>query len=432
VSSSVSFANTDVTPERAFQALRRRDAPALLFDGRGTHDSAWPCRLAIEPRLVASSRAGTEASKTLRTLDALISNRRKKGGPGGTGVAMAIAYDAFAPQAPADRWSLAALDIDASVTFQNGGALAVGNPTLLDSARLLLEQIPHIERPSEPAISTKPRTSLPKADYLAAVTRVKDHIEKGDIYQANLTQTFTSAYTGDPWDLYACLIAATPAPRSAYFEAAGMVIASVSPETFVDVDSKGRAHTRPIKGTRPRGKTPEEDAALLAELIASEKDRAELVMIVDLERNDLGRLAELGSVTVPELCLAYSYPAVHHLVARVEAQLRPDVGPAELVRAIFPGGSIVGAPKERAIALLAAIEPVPRGLYTGSLFWFDDDGSTLSSILIRSAIVRAGEVTVGAGGGVVADSDPEAEWMEANAKARALTQAIGFQPEEAV
>jgi para-aminobenzoate synthetase component 1 len=263
------------------------------------------------------------------------------------------------------------------------------------------------------------------------VLRVKDHIARGDIYQANLSQTFAAAWAGDPWALYLKLADATPAPRSVYVEAAGIAIASVSPETFVDVDARGLAQTRPIKGTRPRGRTPEEDTALLAELAASSKDRAELVMIVDLERNDLGRLATIGSVRVPELCVPHSYPAVHHLVARVEAQLRPGVGPAELVRAVFPGGSIVGAPKERAIELLAAIEPVPRGLYTGSLFWFDDDGSTVSNILIRSCIVRAGEATVGAGGGIVADSDPEAEWMEANAKARALTQALGFQPEEA-
>jgi anthranilate/para-aminobenzoate synthase component I len=154
-------------------------------------------------------------------------------------------------------------------------------------------------------------------------------------------------------------------------------------------------------------------------------------MIVDVLRNDLGRVAEIGSVAVPELATLHSYPAVHHLVARVTAQLSPSVSPGALLAAISPGGSITGAPKERAIELLSSIEPKARGLYTGSLFWFDDDGSMSSSILIRSAVVAGGQVAIGAGGGVVADSDPEAEWSEANAKARALTRALGFDPEEA-
>jgi anthranilate/para-aminobenzoate synthase component I len=154
-------------------------------------------------------------------------------------------------------------------------------------------------------------------------------------------------------------------------------------------------------------------------------------MIVDVLRNDLGRVARTGSVVVPELLALHSYAAVHHLVARVTAHLRDDVTPGVLFSAVFPGGSITGAPKERAIEILAEIEPCPRGLFTGSLIWFDDDGSMASSILIRSAIVSRGRVRIGAGGGVVADSEPDAEWSEANAKARALTRAVGFEPEEA-
>jgi anthranilate/para-aminobenzoate synthase component I len=155
-------------------------------------------------------------------------------------------------------------------------------------------------------------------------------------------------------------------------------------------------------------------------------------MIVDVLRNDLGRVARTGSVDVTELLALRSYAAVHHLVARVAARLRDDVTPGALLAAVFPGGSITGAPKERAIELLQEVEPCARGLYTGCLFWLDDDGSTASSILIRSAIVTGGRVHIGAGGGVVADSEPEAEWSEANAKARALTRPLGFDPEEAV
>jgi para-aminobenzoate synthetase component 1 len=214
-------------------------------------------------------------------------------------------------------------------------------------------------------------------------------------------------------------------------EVPGLALASASPEVFVDVDASGRIETRPIKGTRPRALTPADDERAAAALLASAKDRAELVMIVDVLRNDLGRVARIGSVEVLELSSLRSYAAVHHLVARVVAELRTGVTPAELLRSVFPGGSITGAPKQRAVELLREIEPCPRGFYTGCLFWFDDDGSMASSILIRSAIVTGGFAQVGAGGGIVADSDPEAEWSEANAKARALTRALGFEPEEA-
>jgi anthranilate/para-aminobenzoate synthase component I len=208
-------------------------------------------------------------------------------------------------------------------------------------------------------------------------------------------------------------------------------LASVSPETFVDVDRNNTATTLPIKGTRPRGESEQEDEALKRQLLASAKDRAELTMIVDLERNDLGRIAKTGTVRVAELAALRTYPAVHHLVATVTADLKDGTGFEDLVRAVFPGGSITGAPKLRAIEILEALEPVPRGLYTGSLFFLDDDGSTWSSILIRSVVVHRDVASLGAGGGVVADSDPEGEWMESNAKARALTRVLGFEPEEA-
>jgi anthranilate/para-aminobenzoate synthase component I len=426
-----------IGPERAFEAFRGPGDPMVLFDGRGGHDGSWPCRLAIGPTMCACAAGPGEANSALDSLSATIQRRRAAGGPGTTGIVIAMAYEALASPEEAREagWSLVALAVDAAVTFPEAGhPVAVGPGPVLDVAAARLDGPPvgPLAGPAASAASAPLRTSLPREAYLRSVRDVKDHIERGDIYQANLTQRFSAGFGGDAWELYRSLAAATPAPRSAFFSAGGLSIASVSPEIFVDVDASGRAETRPIKGTRPRGRTPAEDAAALEELAVSTKDRAELVMIVDLERNDLGRVARVGSVRVPELCTARSYAAVHHLVARVEAQLRAEVTPAELVRAVFPGGSITGAPKERAIEILASIEPVPRGLYTGCLFWFDDDGSTLSSILIRSALVREGSVSIGAGGGIVADSDPEAEWMEANAKARALTRAVGFEPEEAI
>jgi para-aminobenzoate synthetase component 1 len=204
---------------------------------------------------------------------------------------------------------------------------------------------------------------------------------------------------------------------------------SASPETFLRVRD-GRVETYPIKGTRRRGATPEEDRAAARDLAGSEKDRAELAMIVDVERNDLARLCVPGSVRASEARIE-ELPTVHHLVATVEGRLRAAVGPSALLRAAFPGGSISGAPKLRALAVLRDIEPAARGFFTGSLLWFGDDGSVDSSILIRTATFDATEVTIGAGGGIVADSHPESEWEESNHKVRHLAAALGFEPEQA-
>jgi len=423
--------------ESAFEALRRPGEPAVLFDGRGGHDGAWACRLALEPRVVleARERAGDPA-QAMKPIDELVACRRSAGGPGGTGLAVLCSYEAFAPRSrrSANACEILALAVDANIAFPvEGPPVPTGRRDIVERAASTLQRRgPAAGAPARPALASgPPRTSLGHEAYLRAVSRVKEHIARGDVYQANLTQRFDAPFEADPWDLYRVIASATPAPRSAYVEAPGLALVSVSPEVFVDVDRDGIAETRPIKGTRPRGATPVADAQAAAELLASEKDRAELVMIVDVLRNDLGRLARTGGVAVPELMALRSFAAVHHLVARVVAKLRDGVTPSTLLSAVFPGGSVTGAPKERAIEILSELEPCPRGLYTGSLFWFDDDGSTASSILIRSAIVTAGRVHIGAGGGVVADSEPEAEWSEANAKARALTRALGFDPEEA-
>jgi aminodeoxychorismate synthase component I len=402
-----------VAPEQAVALLRRSSEPTVFFDGRGGLEGAWPCRVVVAPRRLANDLEGAFA---------VIARRRARGGPGGTGVVLALSYEG----------GVTARTADASITFLGDETVAAGDRALLDDAERRLTARPSPRVPAGRQRPTAgPTTSLPLSGYLAAVRRIQDHIARGDIYQANLTQRFTCGYAGDPWDLFTELARTSPAPRSAFLEVEGEALVSMSPEVFVDVDAKGHAETRPIKGTRARHADPAKDRAAASELLRSTKDRAELVMIVDLERNDLGRVAKIGSVRVSELGALRSYPAVHHLVARVEAELRDDVSPRELIRAIFPGGSITGAPKKRAMEIIAAIEPVPRGLYTGSLFWFDDDGSMLSSILIRSAIVTGGLAHVGAGGGIVADSEAEAEWAESNAKARAITRALGFEPEEA-
>jgi anthranilate/para-aminobenzoate synthase component I len=424
-------------PESAFAALRRLGTPALFFDGRGGHEGAWPCRLALSPRVAFELLdPAVGPTRAMSSIDGIVARRRALGGPGGTGLAVLFGYEAFAP--PARRFDavfgILALEVDGVIAFPSDGAPVAAGPRALveRTAVALAGRGSSTTRPGRAALASgAPRTSLGREAYVRAVSRVKDHIARGDVYQANLTQQFTAPFEGDPWGLYRAISKESPAPRSAYVEIPGLALASSSPELFVDVDRHGRAETRPIKGTRPRGATPTADAQAAAELVASEKDRAELVMIVDVLRNDLGRIARTGSVAVPELHALRSYAAVHHLVARVVAELGSAVTPSRLVSAVFPGGSVTGAPKERAIEILRELEPCPRGLYTGSLFWFDDDGGTASSILIRSAIVTAGRVHIGAGGGIVADSEPEAEWSEANAKARALTKALGFDPEEA-
>ena len=405
-----------LTPEQAVARLRRPGRPTILFDGRGGHDNAWPTRVAIDP---------APSSDRLETIDRTARQRRKRGGPGGTGIAVVLAYELFAGRSEPGLPRCASFTIDGSIEFPPGGAPRLIGP--LDPP----EGLQHPARPAS-AFSSQPlRTSLPQPRYLDAVQRVQRHIAAGDIYQANLTQRFECDFDGDPWALYRSLTESTLAPRSAFVDAGAWALASVSPETFVDVDRDGIATTLPIKGTRRRGETPEEDEALKRDLLGSEKDRAELTMIVDLERNDLGRIAKVGTVEVRELAALKTYPAVHHLVATVTATLKEGTGFEDLVRAVFPGGSITGAPKRRAIEILESLEPVPRGYYTGSLFFLDDDGSTQSSILIRSVVVHRGIAHLGAGGGVVADSDPEGEWMESNAKARALTRVLGFEPEEA-
>lgn len=412
------------------RALRR--APSVVLDGRGGFaEEAWGPLVALSARRIAPEDDG---GRFPAGLSERIAARRGRGGPGGTGLAVVLAYDAE-PWGGRGRGDLA-IEVDAAIRWESDRAFLVAAPGSgtdveclereLDGSREVPAPV-SVEPPSRPA----PRTSLPRTRYLAAVDRVRALIRDGEIYQANLSQRFEAAMPGSPVAVWSRLREVSPAPRAAFVEAGGTALLSLSPETFVDLSKDGLARTVPIKGTRRRGGTPAEDEASAADLLSSAKDRAELVMIVDLERNDLGRVAEPGSVRVPTLAALRSYPAVHHLVAEVRATLRHDVDTADWIEAVFPGGSITGAPKRRAMEILAEIEPVPRGWFTGSLFWFDDDGSTRSSILIRSIVARAGIARLGAGGGVVADSDPESEWRESNDKARALTRALGFEPEEA-
>jgi para-aminobenzoate synthetase component 1 len=261
---------------------------------------------------------------------------------------------------------------------------------------------------------------------------VREYIFAGDVYQVNLSQRFQAPLSGSPFDAYVRLRRRNPAPFAAYLNLPEVHVLSASPERFLRLDPGSRiVQTAPIKGTRPRGRTREEDEALARELLESDKDRAENVMIVDLERNDLGRVAEIGSVRVRKLASLETLPAVFHLTSIVEATLREDCGPVDLLLASFPGGSITGAPKIRAMEIIDELEPMTRSVYTGAIGYFGFDGSMDLSIAIRTILVRDGIAYFQAGGGIVADSEPEMEYQETLHKARALSDAVtrGRQPE---
>ncbi|OEC52896.1 aminodeoxychorismate synthase component I [Pseudomonas sp. AP42] len=260
--------------------------------------------------------------------------------------------------------------------------------------------------------------------YHQAIIRIQDYIQAGDCYQVNFAQRFRAPCIGDPWAAYCALREACPTPFSGFQSLPDdSAVLSLSPERFVRI-SERQVETRPIKGTRPRGLTSEEDAANAAELLASPKDRAENLMIVDLLRNDLGRSCRIGSVKVPELFSLESYPNVHHLVSSVTGVLADDKDALDLIAGSFPGGSITGAPKIRAMQIIDELEPTRRGLYCGSLVYLDVRGEMDSSIAIRSLLVKDGQVCCWGGGGIVADSEWQAEYQESLTKVRVLLQTL--------
>ncbi len=260
-------------------------------------------------------------------------------------------------------------------------------------------------------------------EYLDAVARTREYILAGDIFQANLSQRLEAPWPEHPFELYRTLRRVNPAPFAAYVDAGDAVVVSASPERFLRV-SDGVVETRPIKGTAPRGLTPMHDMALEQALRESEKDRAENIMIVDLLRNDLSRVCEDHSVDVTELCVIERYPSVHHLVSTVVGRLQPGRGPVALLRASFPGGSITGAPKVRAMEIIAELEPTRRSVYCGSIGYIGFDGALDTSIVIRSFIVKEGTAYFQVGGGIVVDSEPQKEYTETLAKAGGLLTAL--------
>lgn len=430
-------------PADYFQRIRHAPGAALLDSGRptadrGRHDllSAWPVQtFQPEPAETGSGffqrlRLGLQslgaaqlpADCELPFAGGLIGylgydfGRRLEAQSG------AAVDDLLLPDARLGLYAWALVSDHQQQTSQ-----LVFHPSLADHERQRLIEL--FTQPYEPAPGTFAlrgnfAASISANAYRSAFERIQRYIQAGDCYQVNLTQRFQADFEGDSWAAYCALRLACPTPFSGYQALPdGDAVLSLSPERFVKA-SQGHVETRPIKGTRPRGRDSAEDQAYAQELLSSTKDRAENLMIVDLLRNDLGRSCRIGSVKVPELFSLESYPNVHHLVSSVVGELAEGQDALDLIAGSFPGGSITGAPKIRAMQIIDELEPTRRGLYCGSLMYLDVRGEMDSSIAIRSLLVKDGKVSCWAGGGIVADSDCEAEYQESFTKVRVLLDTL--------
>ena len=286
------------------------------------------------------------------------------------------------------------------------------------------------------AVATSPRRHVAtleatstQAEFERMVCRALEHIRSGDIFQANVSQRFTAPWQGSPLVLYQRLRSLNPSPFACFFSGEDCSVVSCSPERLVRVQD-GFVDTRPIAGTRPRGATPADDALNSLELLLSEKERAEHLMLVDLARNDLGRISAIGTVQVGELMTLEAYSHVIHIVSDVSGRLRPGVDSVAVIRAVFPGGTITGCPKVRCMEILRELEPVARGLYTGSLGYLGFDGTMDLNIAIRTMVIERDRLAFHVGAGIVADSHPEQEYRETLAKAAAMMSALRAPEEE--
>ena len=275
------------------------------------------------------------------------------------------------------------------------------------------------------------KSNFTPEEYMKAVNKVREYIAAGDVFQVNLSQRFEADLEISPFELCKRLRTVNPAPFASYLNFPGVTIVSASPERFLKVRSD-LVETRPIKGTRPRGKDCAEDERLAYELVHSAKDRAENVMIVDLERNDLGRVCRYGTVKVTELAILETFPTVFHLTSTVIGRLRRGKSNIDLLKAAFPGGSITGAPKVRAMAIIDELEPTRRSVYTGSIGYLGFNEDMDIGIVIRTFLIKEGKAYFQVGGGIIYDSDAEAEYVETLDKARALIRALQLAPEVVV
>jgi para-aminobenzoate synthetase component 1 len=399
----------------------RRTAGACPFTRLANRMSHWPTATdAASPLPFAGGWIGYFAYEASLGLERLRS----------TGESSAGAFDSrfclYDSSAVFDHelgtWHLAAIEWPRSIA---GRRLSVTQRLALLRRRLQEAARCQPSTPeSLPARSAIPEANMTYDEYIAKVERAKRYIEAGDIYQVNLTQRFTLHTDATPIELYLRLRESNPSTHAALITWGDQAVISSSPELFLDL--RGRdVITRPIKGTRPRGCSREEDEHLRQSLRCSEKDTAELNMIIDLLRNDLGRVCSFGSVRVLEQARLETHPTVHHLVATIRGSLRPDASWVDLLRASFPGGSITGVPKIRAMQIIDELEPTRRGVYCGSIGYIGLDGSACLNIAIRTMRKTGSQVNIHAGGAIVADSDPHAEYEEILAKAEGMFRATG-------
>lgn len=288
---------------------------------------------------------------------------------------------------------------------------------------LAVRNPPAPEKKSPADLPSEPQSNFTHDGYIQAVEKARQYIIDGDIFEVNLSQRYSADISIEPLELYRRLRRINPAPFAAYLNMGEMQVVSSSPERFLRVQGD-RVETRPIKGTIRRGGSPEEDESNAAWLLNSEKDRAENMMIVDLERNDLGRICRYGTVKVTELAVLEKYPTVYHLTSTVVGQLKEGINRADIIKATFPGGSISGAPKIRALEIIEELEPVRRSVYTGSIGYFSFDGDLDLNIVIRTFLIKGSKAYFQLGGAVVYDSDAEAEYQETLDKGRALFKTL--------
>ncbi|HET9613468.1 MAG TPA: anthranilate synthase component I family protein [Candidatus Limnocylindrales bacterium] len=471
-----------VAPMDAAERLRDLPGLALLESARPGRNARWSFLTADPVAILTEPAAGTDPFAVGRRLlarlsaERVVAHGRERDSAAPPFIGGLVGYLAYElgdvlerlPAAPPDDQGLPVLRLalhDWVIAWDRAtGAAWLGGRALDgDTGRLgrRLADVRHRVHRGPPAGATRPdrggsradaarpdddrdllfTSSLERPAYEAGVEAVRREIRDGAIYQANLTRRLSTAFDGDPWPLYRRLRTGDPALFSAFLDlgtgapghgsmfgsaqARPRGILSASPEPFLSVTPDGRVSTDPIKGTRPRGRTGEEDRALARELLCSAKDRAENVMIVDVLRNDLGRVCRPGSVRVPRLCRLERTAAVQHLVSTVTGRLAEGRDAFDLLQAAFPGGSITGAPKIRAQAVLRGLEPTRRGPYTGALGWIGADGAMATSILIRTFVADGTRLSLHVGGGITGRSDPAAEWEETIAKARGPLEAIG-------
>jgi para-aminobenzoate synthetase component 1 len=437
------------------EAFRDLPGMCLLESARPGRNARWTYFTADPVALLETPAAGPDPFTVARRLLARLDGTALPDGapPFAGGLAGFLGYDlghAFErlPSLAVDDQELPPLRLalhDWVVAWdrRTGTAWLAGRALDGDARRLArrLDDVharltdPRVPEPLAVAADTEPLrfvSGLDRAAYEAGVETIRRRIAGGEIYQANLTRRLETPFDGQPWERYRRLRTGDPSLFSAYLDLGPSpltgrprAILSASPEPFLTVDRAGVVSTDPIKGTRPRGRDRAEDRALACELLASTKDRAENVMIVDVLRNDLGRVCRPGSVRVPRLCRLERTVAVQHLVSTVTGRLAEGNDAFDLLAASFPGGSITGAPKIRAMEILEGLEPVRRGPYTGALGWIGPDGAMGTSVLIRTFVADGRRLTLHVGGGITWGSNPGAEWDETVAKARGPLGAIG-------